>query len=90
MTSSNGRVSTRYEVGHCREGLIATAPTFEQAADIAIAWWSSPTGYDDAEEGVSIFDSMARSNQPETWKFVNGRWQVVGLRVREGRCEQIR
>lgn len=73
----NGRVATRFEIGHDREGLIETAQTFAEAREIAENWIAGPNGYDDAEAGVLIYDAMARSNQPCKWRILQNSWHIV-------------
>jgi hypothetical protein len=77
----NGRLRNRYEVGHYRGGLISTHATRQEAFQAAVDWCERPTGYDNAEAEVSVYDSMARRDQPTKWKRNGGRWIVVGLRI---------
>lgn len=75
------RIHSRYEITHEHEGLICTAPSRSEAFDAAQEWWNKPTGYDNAEKDVRVYDVMSPYGKPNEWRRENGTWIVCGIRI---------
>ena len=77
----NGRVASRFEIGHHREGLVATHAKLDAAKQKAVEWARS-SGYPNAIREVRVFDVMAKVGAYQTYATNGTAWYPIRVRTK--------